>query len=158
MVRKGDTINTDFELDIVQGGEEKRVRFSELLDRPAIVSVYMRNNTPGCDKQNRSLAESASWFDQKGYNLIALSKDRCGSHQNYARKFGINYILASDPEYRFAEATDSLTRKKMFGKSFTAPSRSAYVIDRDGTVLDVIPKIDTKNHAEELKGLVEQLK
>lgn len=157
MIEKGKKINTGFSLNIVQNGEEKEVQFSELLNRPAIVSVYMRNNTGGCDKQNRSLAEHADWFDKKGYNLIAISKDTCGSHKNYAEKLGINYTLASDPDFIFAKATDSIVEKKMYGKTFEAPSRSAFIIDKDGTVLEIIEKVDTKAHAEELKELIESL-
>jgi thioredoxin-dependent peroxiredoxin len=157
MISTGEKIDTDFTLNIVQNGEEKEVKFSDLLNRPAIVSVYMRNNTSGCDKQNRSLAEHADKFDAKGFNLIALSKDSCGSHKNYAEKIGINYILASDPEFKFAGATDSIVEKKMYGKTFDAPSRSAFVIDTDGTVLASIKKVDTKAHAEELLELVESL-
>jgi len=157
MIQKGAKIDTDFTLEIVQNGEEREVTFSDLLDRPAIVSVYMRNNTSGCDRQNQDLAEHSDWFDQKGYNLIALSKDSCGSHKNYAKKFGINYILASDPDYKFAEATNSIVEKKMYGKTFEAPSRSAFVIDTDGTVIGIIEKINTKNHAGELKELINNL-
>lgn len=157
MVNTGEKINTDFSLEIVKNGEQNEVAFSELLNRPTIVSVYMRNNTSGCDKQNRSLAEDADWFDKKGYNLVALSKDSCGSHKNYAEKLNINYILASDPDFKFAEATDSVVEKKMYGKTFNAPTRSAYVIDTDGTVLGIIKKINTKAHAEELKELVESI-
>ncbi len=157
MIQTGEKINTDFNLNVVENGSEKEVKFSELLDRPAVVSVYMRNNTPGCDKQNKSLAENAEWFDQQGYNLIAISKDSCGSHKNYAEKFGINYILASDPDYQFSKATDSIVEKKMYGKTFDAPSRSAFIIDTDGKVLGTIKKIDTKAHAEELKELIQSL-
>jgi len=157
MVTAGDKINTDFNLKVIQGEEEKEVKFSEILTRPTIVSVYMRNNTSGCDKQNQNLAEHAEWFDENGYNLVALSKDTCGSHKNYAKKLGINYILASDPEFKFAEATDSIITKKMYGKTFDAPSRSAYIIDTDGTVLGIIDKVNTKAHAEELKVLVESI-
>ncbi|MDZ7694776.1 MAG: redoxin domain-containing protein [Balneolaceae bacterium] len=157
MIETGDTIDTDFSLKIVENGEEKEVEFSDLLDKPTIVSVYMRNNTSGCDKQNKSLSEHAEWFDEKGYNLVAVSKDTCGSHKNYADKLDINYVLASDPDYKFAEATDSIVEKNMFGNTFEAPSRSAYVIDTDGTVLGIIEKINTKAHAEELKELIENL-
>lgn len=155
MIETGKKIDTGFTLNVVKNGEEKEVAFSELLDRPAIVSVYMKNNTGSCDKQNESLAEHQQWFDEKGYNLVALSKDGCRSHKNYAKKFGINYTLASDPEFAFAAATDSIVEKNMFGKTFDAPSRSAYVIDTDGTVLAVIEKINTKEHAEELKELID---
>lgn len=157
MVQKGKKIDTDFTLKVVKNGEESEVKFADLLDRPSIVSVYMRNNTGGCDKQNRSLAEHASWFDEKGYNLVAVSKDSCRSHKNYAIKLGINYTLASDPDFKFATATDSIVEKKMFGNTFDAPTRSAYVIDTDGTILGIIKKINTKAHAEELKKLIESL-
>jgi thioredoxin-dependent peroxiredoxin len=157
MIQKGSKIDTDITLDIVQDGEEKSVKISELLSRPTVFSVYMRNNTSGCDRQNKSLAESADWFDQKGYNLVALSKDSCGSHKNYANKLGINYILASDPDFKFAEATKSIVEKKMYGKTFDAPSRSAFIIDTDGTVIGIIDKINTKDHAGELKELINHL-
>ncbi len=157
MIKTGTKIPTDFTLDIVRDGEKQTVVFSELLDRPAIISVYMRNNTSGCDKQNESLAKEADWFDKKGYNLIAISKDTCGSHKRYAQKMGINYVLASDPEYIFAKATDSIVQKSMFGNTYKAPSRSAYLIDTDGTVLAIIEKVNTKNHADELKKLIENL-
>jgi peroxiredoxin Q/BCP len=154
MIEEGQKIDTDFELDIVKDGQEQTITFKELLDRPTVVSVYMRNNTPGCDKQNTSLAAESQWFDQKGYNLVAISKDSCGSHKKYADKMGINYVLASDPEYKFAKATDSIVDKKMFGKKYQAPSRSAYIIQPDGTVMAVIEKVDTKNHAQKLKDLI----
>ncbi len=157
MVEEGDRIDTDFTLNIVEDGEEKEVKFGDLLDRPAVVSVYMRNNTPGCDKQNESLAGESSYFFEKGYKLIAISKDTCGSHKNYAEKKGIDYILASDPDYKFAKATDSIVEKNMFGNSFEAPSRSAYIIDTDGTVLSIIEKVNTKNHADQLKEVIETI-
>lgn len=157
MIETGKKIDTNFTLEIVEGGQQKNVGFADLLDRPAIVSVYMRNNTGGCDNQNRSLAEHADWFDKKGFNLIAISKDSCGSHKNYSEKLGVQYTLASDPDYLFSKATDSIVEKKMYGKTFDAPSRSAFVIDKDGTVLGVVEKINTKAHAEELKELIESL-
>lgn len=157
MVTVGDKIDTDFTLQVVQNGEEKEISFGELLTRPAIVSVYMRNNTSGCDKQNRNLVEHTDWFGDKGYKIIALSKDSCGSHKNYAEKMDISYTLASDPDYKFAAATDSVVEKQMYGKTFDAPSRSAYILDTDGTVLGIIDKVNTKAHAEELKELVESI-
>lgn len=157
MIDTGQKIDTSITLNAVLDGEEKEVTLNELLDRPTIFSVYMKNNTSGCDKQNKSLAEHAEAFDEKGYNLVAISKDGVRSHKNYAEKLGINYTLVSDPDYTFAKATDSIVEKKMYGKTFEGPSRSAYVVDTDGTVLATIEKINTKNHAEELMELIDSL-
>tara|TARA_R110000868_G_scaffold408293_5_gene690981 strand:- start:13378 stop:13854 length:477 start_codon:yes stop_codon:yes gene_type:complete len=158
MIKTGAKMNIDFTFKVVKDGEEQEVKFADLLDKRAIVSVYMKNNTSSCDRQTVDLAEHSEWFEKNGYNLIAISKDGCKSHQNYAKKHGINYTLASDPSYKFSEATDSVVEKKMYGKTFTGPSRSAFVIDTDGTILASIEKIDTKAHAEELKALVNSLK
>jgi peroxiredoxin Q/BCP len=157
MIAPGQKLRLDFKLRVVQGAGEKEVTFSDLLTRPTIVSVYMKNNTPGCDRQNESLAAHAAEFDGAGYNLIAISRDTCGSHRNYAAKKGIRHILASDPEDRFARATDSIVGKSMYGRTFTGPQRAAYLLGTDGTVLAVVEKVDTKGHAAQLKALLAHL-
>jgi peroxiredoxin Q/BCP len=157
MLTKGDTLDTSFKLNVVVKGEEHTKTFSELLDRPTVVSVYMKNNTGSCDKQNQSLAENAEIFDKKGYNVIAVSKDSCGSHKKYAEKLNINYILASDPDNAFSKATDSIVEKKMYGKTYEGPSRSAFIINTDGKILAAIEKIDPKNHAAELLEIIDTL-
>lgn len=157
MIAKGEKINTSFTLDVVINGEQSTKTFAELLTRPTVVSVYMKNNTGSCDKQNQSLAEHADAFDTRGYNLVAISKDSCGSHKKYADKLNINYILASDSDYAFSKATDSIVEKSMYGKTYEGPSRSAFIIQTDGTVLAVIEKIDPKNHAAELLEIIDTL-
>jgi peroxiredoxin Q/BCP len=157
MIETGAKANFDFTVQAVQNGEEKEINFKDLLDKPTIVSVYMKNNTSGCDRQTKDLADESDWFTKKGYNLVALSKDTCGSHKKYAQKQDIDFTLISDPDFKFAKATDSIVQKKMFGNEYEAPSRSAFVIDTDGTILGTIKKVNTKDHANELKELVEEL-
>ncbi len=158
MISPGQKIKTEFRLKVIQRDEVKEVTFNELLTRRTIVSVYMRNNTPGCDRQNDSLIAHAEKFTSAGFNLVALSRDTCGSHWKYAAKKKIGYILASDPEDLFARATDSIIEKSMYGRTFTGPARAAYVIDTDGTVLAVIEKVDTKDHAAQLRQVLANLK
>jgi peroxiredoxin Q/BCP len=157
MVDIGQKIDTSFSLDVVQNGEEKNLKFAELLTKPTIVSVYMKNNTPGCDKQNDSLAANADAIEAKGFNLVAISKDGCASHKKYADKKGISYILASDPNLAFAAATQSMVQKNMYGKVYEGPARAAFVINTDGTILAVIPKVNTKAHADELLKLLDTI-
>jgi len=158
MIKPGRKLKLNFTLMVVQDDEEKEVVFKDLLTRPTIVSVYMKNNTPGCDRQNDSLAAHAAEFDRAGYNLVALSRDTCGSHRKYAAKKTIGYVLASDPDDLFAQATDSVVEKKMYGRTFTGPQRAAYVLAPDGTVLAIAEKVDTKDHAAQLRALIAGLK
>jgi peroxiredoxin Q/BCP len=157
MISKGHKIDTDFSLKVVQDGVAREVVFRELLTRPAIVSVYMKNNTPSCDRQNDSLVGHAGEFDRLGYHLIALSRDTCGSHVKYAARKGIGYTLASDPDDLFARATDSVIGKMMYGRTFQGPARAAYVIGTDGAVLAVIEKVDTKDHSRQIQAVLATL-
>ena len=157
MINVGQKIDTNFSLEVVDGDEIKTVLFSELLSRPTVVSVYMKNNTGSCDKQNASLAEHFSAIDSKGYNVVAISKDSCNSHKKYATKLGIGYTLASDPDNEFSRRTDSIVEKKMYGKTYEGPSRSAFLIGTDGTVLSVIEKVDSKDHANQVLEAISAL-
>lgn len=158
MIQPGQKLKTNFTLKIVRDGAESAVAFKDLLTQPTIVSVYMKNNTGSCDKQNDSLAAHAEEFVKRGYQLVALSRDTCGSHLKYAAKKKIGYTLASDPEDLFAKAADAIVEKSMYGKTYEGPARAAFVLAKDGTVLTVAEKVDTKDHAAQLHALLDSLK
>ena len=157
MIAAGEKLDVGFKLKLVHGGAVKEMEFRDLLTRRTIVSVYMKNNTPTCDRQTASLASHAAEFDRAGFNVVALSRDTCGSHARYADAKEIHYILASDPDDRFARAADSVVAKQMYGRAFTGPARAAFVLDRDGTVLAVAEKIDAANHGVQLRELIKSL-
>jgi len=157
VISTGKRLTTNFKLKIVRDGVVQYVSFADLLTRRTLVSVYMKNNTGSCDKQNDSLAAHAAEFEQAGYNLIAISRDTCGSHLKYAAKKKITYTLASDPQDVFAKAADSIVEKAMYGRKFFGPARAAFVLDRDGTVLAVAEKVDTTDHAAQLRALIAAL-
>lgn len=157
MISLGKKLDTSIELEIVDGDQTTTKSLAALLDRPTAFSVYMKNNTPGCDKQNVDLVQYAKEIDALGYNLVSISKDTCGSHRKYAQKLGISYILASDPDHSFSKATDSIVEKKMYGKVYKGPSRSAFIIDKDGTVLSIIEKVNTKQHGKEIIERIKSL-
>jgi peroxiredoxin Q/BCP len=147
-------LDTSFSVKCFRNGEPTDVRFGELLSRRTVVSVYMRNNTPSCDRQNDQLSAFASECDRAGLNLVAISRDTCGSHARYAAAKKISYVLVSDPDDRFARATDSVVEKSMYGRTFSGPARAAYVLDADGTVLAIVEKVDPKNHAAQLRAAI----
>lgn len=159
MKRVGDTLDLDFELKVVrgEGSEQEVVRLGDLLTGPTVVSVYMRNNTGSCDKQNDSLVEYAAEIAQRGWQVVGLSRDTCGSHQRYAAKKGISYTLVSDPKDLFAQAADAVVEKKMYGRTFHGPLRSAWLLAPDGTIKAIVEKVDAKQHAEQVLAEIDSL-
>lgn len=153
MIKVGDKIDLNFEVKAFVWGERWSGMFSELVTRPTVVSVYMRNNTSSCDRQTQQLREVAAELDGQGVGLIAVSRDTVGSHSKYACKLELPYALVSDPEYGFAAAVDSLVEKKLYGRVYTGPTRSAYLIGGDGVVLGVIEKVDSAGHADQVRDL-----
>jgi peroxiredoxin Q/BCP len=154
MVAPGQKLDLRFTVKVVHDGVVKQVTFADLLTRRTIVSVYMKNQTGTCDRQNESLVAHAAQIDRAGCNLIAVSRDTGGSHLRYAAAKKIRYVLVSDPNDQFARATDSLVQKSMYGRTFLGPTRAAYLLDPNGTVLAIIPKVDAENHATQILDLI----
>jgi peroxiredoxin Q/BCP len=157
VIAPGAKLDLNFALNIWRNGVAEKARFSDLLTGRTIVSVYMKNNTPGCDRQNDSLAAHTRDFERAGYTLIALSRNTCGAHGRYAAARKLDYILASDPEDRFAQAADAMVQKSMYGRTFVGPARSAFVLERDGTVLAVIDRVDPARHGEQIAAAIKGL-
>jgi len=135
-------------------GERWSGSFSELVTGPTFVSVYMRNNTGSCDRQVQQLKEVAGELAARGFDLIGVSRDTAGSHLKYCCKLELPFTLVSDPDYRFALAVDSLVEKKLYGRVYTGPTRSAYLVDGEGVVLGLVEKVDSANHAGQLRALL----
>ena len=156
MKKIGDKLDLDFEVKVVRSGatSSELVTFASLLQGPTVVSIYMRNNTGSCDKQNDTLVAVTAELSQRGYGIIGVSRDTAGSHQKYATKKGIAYALVSDPDDLFARAVDAVVEKSMYGKTYQGPLRSAWVLDAGGTILAIIDKVNAKAHGEQVLAAV----
>ncbi len=157
MIAVGEKLDVSLRLEVVRGGRKEEVALGELLTRPSIVSVYMRNNTGSCDRQVASLANAAPEFDRAGFNVIAISRDTRGSHLKYADKMGVAFTLVSDPEDAFSKSVDAIVEKSMYGRKFFGPARAAYIVKPGGTVSAVIPKVDTADHAAQVREAIARL-
>ncbi len=154
MISPGQKIDTRLRLAVVRDGEAIETTLGALLERPTIVSVYMRNNTGSCDRQIKSLVAGADALAALGYGLVAVSRDSPASHVKYAKKLGVRFPLVSDPDDLFSKAAGAIVEKSMYGRTFLGPVRAAYVLERDGTVRAVVGKVDTADHASQLRAVV----
>ena len=155
----GDTLDLAFDVKVVrgEGAEPEICSFADLLTGPTVVSVYMRNNTGSCDKQNDTLVESTGPIGELGYSIVGVSRDTGGSHKKYAVKKAIGYTLVSDPDDLFAKAVDAVIEKSMYGRTFQGPLRSAWILSPKGKILAIVEKVVAKAHGgqvlEALSGL-----
>ncbi len=147
----------NFEIEAVLNGKVKIVPFSELIDGPTVVSVYMRNNTSACDKQTCALSKDLQVIVRKGFKTITVSRDKSSSHLKYAEKNGIKYTLVSDPEDKFSEALDAIVEKSMYGKKYFGPMRAAYLFDGNGVLKSVIPKVEPTEHGQQVLAEIKRL-
>ena len=155
----GDKLDLGFEVKVVRhaGAAPELVRLADLMTGPTVISVYMRNNTGSCDRQVASLVEHAAAIRERGYGLMALSRDTAGSHGRYAAKQAIDFPLVSDPQDQFATAADAMVEKKMYGRTFQGPLRSAWVLDRAGRVVGLIDSVTAADHGPQVLALLASL-
>ena len=157
MHKTGKKPKLNFEIEAVLNGKVKIVPFSELIDGPTLVSVYMRNNTSACDKQTCALSKDLQVINRKGFKTITVSRDKSSSHLKYAEKNGIKYVLVSDPEDKFSKALDAIVEKSMYGKKYFGPLRAAYLFDGDGVLKSVIPKVEPTEHGQQVLAEIKRL-
>jgi len=157
MISIGEKPDLAFQIKYAQGGEVKEGSFSDLLNGSTIVSVFMRANTGSCDKQMISLAAHWKEITKSGWGLIGVSRDTAPALNRYSAKHGIDFPLVSDPDFQFAEAVDSMVDKKMYGKTFRGPTRSAYFLDSKGKLVELIESVDAPNHGSEALEVIGRL-
>ena len=111
---------------------------------------YPRDNTPGCTRQACAFAGAYEEFKSINAVVIGISKDSVASHQKFAEKHGLPFILLSDPERSAIEAYGVWQEKKNYGKVSMGVVRSTFVIDENGVIEKVMPKAKPDTNAEEI--------
>ena len=126
------------------------VSLSDFLGKKVVLYFYPRDNTPGCSLQACAFAKNYEGFRRKDVVVIGVSKDSVASHQKFAEKYGLPFILLSDPERQAIEAYGVWQEKKSYGKVSMGVVRSTYLIDEQGVIEKVMPKVKPDTNAEEI--------
>ena len=133
----------------------KEVKLSDFPDKKFIIYFYPKDNTSGCTAEAVSLRDNYETFLKMGYQIIGVSKDSEESHKKFAEKQGLPFPLIADTETKLCQAAGVWRMKKMCGKEYMGIVRTTFVCDHDGTVTDVIEKVETKTAADQLFKLLE---
>lgn len=126
------------------------VSLSQFLGKKVILYFYPRDSTPGCTRQACAFAALYSQFEALGAVVIGVSKDSAASHQRFAQKNSLPFLLLSDPELQAIQAYGVWQEKKLYGKVSMGVVRTTYVIDEQGLIETVMPKVKPDTNAGEL--------
>ncbi len=139
----------DFELPD-QNGELRSL--SEFRGKKVILYFYPKDMTPGCTKQACSFGELYPQFQEKGAVVLGVSKDSVASHKRFEEKYGLPFVLLSDPERKVIEAYDVWKEKKNYGKVSMGVVRSTYLIDEEGVIIKAFGNVKASENPAKMLG------
>ena len=126
------------------------VSLSGFLGRKIVLYFYPKDNTPGCSRQACAFAAAYEGFKARDVVVIGISKDSVASHQKFAQKYNLPFILLSDPELQAIEAYGVWQEKKLYGKVSMGVVRTTFIIDELGNIEKILPKVKPDTNAAEI--------
>ena len=137
----------DFSLSDQHGNT---VTLADFAGKKIVLYFYPRDNTPGCSRQACAFAGAYEDFKTMDVAVIGVSKDSVASHVKFAEKYALPFTLLSDPELQAIQAYDVWQEKKNYGKVSMGVVRSTYIIDENGIIEKVMPKVKPDTNAAEI--------
>jgi peroxiredoxin Q/BCP len=133
----------DFTLPDQEGNP---VTLSDLRGQPVVLYFYPKADTPGCTTQACGIRDHRADYERSGAKVLGASPDTVTAQRKFADKYGLDFTLLADENHEVAELYGVWGEKKMYGKTYMGVERSTFVIDPDGKVAKVLPKVSPKTH------------
>lgn len=130
--------------------EGNMVSLSDFAGKKVVLYFYPKDNTPGCTRQACAFASAYGEFQRRNVAVIGVSKDTAASHRKFAEKYELPFLLLSDPELSAIQAYGVWQEKKNYGKVSMGVVRTTFVIDEQGVIEKVMPKVKPDTNAAEL--------
>ena len=129
------------------------VSLSDFKGKKVILYFYPKDNTPGCTKEACNLRDNHSILTDKGFVVLGVSTDSEKSHQKFITKFDLPFALLADTEKDIHNKYHAWGEKQMYGRTYEGTYRVTYIIDEDGNIEHVIPKVKTGDHTNQVLAL-----
>ena len=134
----------------LQDKDGKNIALSDFAGKKVILYFYPKDNTPGCTRQAQAFSTAYEKFKKMNIEVIGISKDSTASHLKFADKYSLPFILLSDPELTAIKAYGVWQEKKLYGKVSMGVVRTTFVIDEQGNIEKIMPKVKPDTNAAEL--------
>ena len=130
----------------------KTVKSEDLLGKKTIIYFYPKDNTSGCTAEACNLRDNYEAMIAKGYNVIGVSKDSAASHKKFIEKYQLPFTLLADTSTEMIQAFGAWGEKSLYGRKYMGTLRETFIFDENGVLVEIIDKVDTKNHAAQILG------
>ena len=126
------------------------VSLSDFFGKRIVLYFYPKDNTPGCTRQACAFAGAYRGFQEKGVEVIGISRDSVTSHQKFAEKYGLPFKILADTELEAIKAYGVWQEKKLYGKVSMGVVRTTFIIDAEGKIEKIMPKVKPDTNAAEI--------
>jgi peroxiredoxin Q/BCP len=128
----------------------KLLSTKELIGKPLVLYFYPKDDTPGCTNEATQFRDLSDDFEQKGAQIVGVSRDSVASHQKFKSKYDIPFRLLADVDSSVCNAFGVIVEKNMYGKKSMGVQRSTFLFDKSGKLVHVWPKVSVDGHAEDV--------
>jgi thioredoxin-dependent peroxiredoxin len=142
MVEAGETA-PDFTLPDQHGND---VTLSDLRGQTVVLYFYPRADTPGCTIQACGVRDRGGEYEATGARVLGISPDPVGDVKKFADKFDLDFTLLADADHGVADAYGTWVEKSNYGKKYWGVQRATFLIDPEGNIAKVFPKVSPKTH------------
>lgn len=140
--------------DVVKNGQ---VQLSALRNHVTVLYFYPKDDTPGCVAEACSFRDANHVMQKRGVVVLGVSADDLSSHQKFAEKYGLPFPLLADTDTKVSQLYGVWKEKNMYGKKYMGVNRETFLIDKEGIVRKVWPKVNAAEHAQEVLDTIESL-
>jgi peroxiredoxin Q/BCP len=138
----------------LQTDDGHQFRLSDYLGKKVVVYFYPKDNTPGCTIEACDFRESLQQFNQLNCIVIGISRDSVATHAKFKEKYSLNFPLGADDEGAVCQLYGVWVEKSMFGKKYFGISRTTFLIDEQGIVMQVWPNVSVSTHVKDILTLL----
>jgi len=143
----------DFSLPNQDG---KTVKLADFAGNWLVVYFYPKDDTPGCTKEACAFRDGIDEIKSRGAVVLGISVDSVESHKKFKKKFDLNFPLLADTEKDVVEAYGTWKEKSMYGKKFMGIERTTFIIDAQGKISHIFPKVKVEEHYDEVVDALEE--
>lgn len=139
---------------VIKNDHDELVSLSQYKGKWVILYFYPKDNTSGCTKEACEFNDNLSQFNNINAVVLGVSPDSVKSHQSFKNKYNLQFDLLSDTKKEICNKYDVMGEKSMYGKKYMGVVRTTYIIDPEGIIRWVDPKVQVDGHAIKI---IEQL-